>query len=70
MDGISADVLNQMFAVFVSDFSGYAATVHFAAGTTEEQRNLFAGLIRVPVGDPDQFEKVWTENVAILSGAY
>ena len=70
MEGTSEDVLNQMFDMFVRDFSIYATTVYGKAGTTDAQRKLLLNLIRAPRADSDQFDRIWNSEVVALSGAY
>jgi acyl-CoA dehydrogenase len=70
MDDTGPDVLNQIFDVFVRDFSAYATGLHGKPGNSEEQRSLILRLIQAPVANPEQFEKVWNEQVYALKGAY
>jgi acyl-CoA dehydrogenase len=70
MVGTSENVLNQTFDVFVRDFSIYASTVYGKAGTSEAQRTILRDLIRAPQVDADQFDQVWNDEVAALSGTY
>jgi acyl-CoA dehydrogenase len=70
MDDSDEAVLNQMFDVFVRDFSLYATELHGKPSNTEEQRALIRQLIRAPAADPEQFEAVWREQVLALAGAY
>jgi acyl-CoA dehydrogenase len=70
MDGADPDLLNQIFDVFVRDFSAYATRLHGKPANTDAQRTLIRELIRAPVADPGQFERVWKEQVYALAGQY
>ena len=70
MDDIDPDLLNQVFDVFVRDFSVYATSLHGKPGNSDEQRSLILALIQAPVADAGQFEKVWSEQVFAQNGRY
>ena len=70
MDRTSPDLLNQVFDVFVRDFSVYATQLHGKPGNSEAQRSLIRELIQAPAANPGQFEKVWQEHVYALNGQY
>jgi len=70
MDETDPALLNQMFDVFVRDFSVYATELHGKPGNSEEQRTMILQLIKAPVADPQQFEQVWRERVLSLKGQY
>ncbi len=70
MDGTDPDLLNQVFDLFVRDFSMYAAGLHGKAANSDAQRALIRDLVRAPVADENQFDRVWRDNVHTLTGAY
>jgi len=70
MENTDPDLLNQIFDVFVRDFSIYATTLHGKPGNSDEQRALILRLVKAPVADPRQFDTVWREQVLSLSGCY
>jgi acyl-CoA dehydrogenase len=70
MEGIDPDLLNQIFDVFVRDFSAYATGLHGKPGNSHEQRALIRELIRAPVADAGQFDRIWREHVYALNGQY
>ena len=70
MDQTGPDLLNQIFDVFVRDFSAYATGLHGKPGNSPEQRSLILGLIQAPVADAGQFDEVWREHVYALNGCY
>jgi acyl-CoA dehydrogenase len=70
MDDVDPDLLNQVFDVFVRDFSIYATGLHGKPGNTDEQRSLILALVQAPVAHAEQFEKVWAEQVYAQNGRY
>jgi len=64
------DLLNQIFDVFVREFSGYAVGLHGKPGNSDRQRELLLGLVKAPAANPEQFEKVWQEQAYALKGQY
>jgi len=70
MEGTDADLLNQVFDVFVRDFSAYATGLHGKPGNTGAQRALIRELIMAPAANPEQFDRVWREHVYALNGQY
>ncbi len=69
LDGTDRDVVDQVFDVFVRDFSGSAVTLHGQASTSETQREWALGSVRAPAPSTERFEAVWGQ-VASLAGAY
>jgi acyl-CoA dehydrogenase len=70
MEGTDPDLLNQIFDVFVRDFSAYATGLHGKPGNTEAQRALILALIQAPVANAGQFDRIWREHVYALNGQY
>jgi len=70
MEGTDYDLLNQVFDVFVRDFSAYATGLHGKPGNTGAQRTLIRELIQAPVPDAAQFDRIWREQVYALNGQY
>jgi acyl-CoA dehydrogenase len=70
MEGSDPALLNQVFDVFVRDFSIYATTLHGKPGNTPDQQQLILRLVKAPVADPGQFEQVWRERVLSQAGTY
>jgi acyl-CoA dehydrogenase len=70
MDGADDDMLDQMFAMFIRDFSVYAAELHGKPSNSDQQRKLILDLIAAPVANPEQAEKLYREQICTLSGAY
>jgi acyl-CoA dehydrogenase len=70
MEGADSDLVNQLFDVFVRDFSVYATQLLGKPGNSEMQRSLIRDLIQVPAANPAQFDKAWQEQVYSLKGKY
>jgi len=70
MEDTDPDLLNQVFDVFVRDFSAYATGLHGKPGNTEAQRALIRELIMAPLADAEQFDRVWRDRVYALKGQY
>ena len=70
MEGTDTALVNQLFDVFVRDFSVYATQLLGKPGNSEEQRALIRDLIKAPVANPAQFDMVWKEQVYRLNGTY
>jgi hypothetical protein len=67
--GVEEDVLDELFAVLVRDFSAHAVELHGKDSATEEQQRWALGAVRRPVVDATRSERVW-QRVEALSGAY
>ncbi|WP_258028945.1 acyl-CoA dehydrogenase family protein, partial [Streptomyces fradiae] len=67
--GLDEDVLDELFAVLVRDFSGYAVELHGKDSATAEQQRWALDAVRRPVVDAARSERVW-QRVEALSGAY
>ncbi len=70
MEGTDEGLLNQIFDVFIREFSGYAVGLHGKPGNSDRQRESLLGLLKAPVANPEQFEKVWQEQAYALNGQY
>jgi acyl-CoA dehydrogenase len=68
--GVSADVVDQIFDVFVRDFSTFAIQLHGKPATTEAQVAGCLQMIRKPTVDRARTERVWKDHVLILKDAY
>jgi acyl-CoA dehydrogenase len=67
--GLPEDTLDQIFDVFVRDFSAYATELMGKSSATEAQRDWVKGVICGPVDDSERFEAVW-EKTRALAGGY
>lgn len=66
---VDRDVVDEMFDVFVRDFSGHATELYGKASSTEAQQAWALSHLRRPVVDGDRSARVWG-RVEALSGAY
>ncbi|TJZ57021.1 acyl-CoA dehydrogenase [Streptomyces piniterrae] len=69
LTGLEQDVLDELFAVLVRDFSAHAVELHGKDSATAEQQQWALGAVRRPVIDTARSARVW-ERVEALSGAY
>ncbi|MGA5869082.1 acyl-CoA dehydrogenase family protein [Streptomyces cinereoruber] len=69
LTGLDEDVLGELFAVLVRDFSAHAVELHGKDSATEPQQLWALGAVRRPVVDEARSERVW-RRVEALSGAY
>lgn len=70
MDGTDSALVNQIFDVLVRDFAVYAATLHGKSGNSEQQRALILDLVRAPVANPDEVDRLYREDICTLNGSY
>ncbi|MEA2425704.1 MAG: acyl-CoA dehydrogenase, partial [Thermoleophilaceae bacterium] len=66
---LDADTIDQIFDVFVRDFSAYAVELHGKASSSAEQQAWAVGHVRKPVADPERATRVF-DVVRSLAGAY
>jgi hypothetical protein len=66
---LDRDLVDQIFDVFVRDFSNYAVELHGKASTTAAQQEWALGAVRHPATDAERSGRVW-EQVVALDGAY
>ena len=64
------DALDQLFDVFVRDFSAYALKLHERSGATERQAAMALRLVARPAFDASRFERIWKGEVLALRDAY
>lgn len=69
LTGLDADIIDQIFDVFVRDFSAYAVALHGKTSSTEAQQAWALAHVRKPAGDTERFARVWAQ-VTALAGAY
>ncbi|MER7480216.1 acyl-CoA dehydrogenase family protein [Streptomyces sp. NPDC126510] len=69
LTGLDEDVLDELFAVLVRDFSGHAVELHGKDSATERQQEWALASVRRPVVDEGRTERVW-QRVEALSGTY
>ncbi|MGW5861409.1 acyl-CoA dehydrogenase family protein [Streptomyces sp. NPDC055239] len=69
LTGLDGDVLDELFAVLVRDFSAHAVELHGKDSATSEQQSWALGAVRRPVVDDARSARVW-ERVEALAGEY
>ncbi|MFE5731090.1 acyl-CoA dehydrogenase family protein [Streptomyces sp. NPDC056528] len=69
LTGLDEDVLDELFAVLVRDFSAHAVELHGKDSATEQQQLWALGAVRRPAVDEARSDRVW-QRVEALSGAY
>ncbi|MCV7092583.1 acyl-CoA dehydrogenase family protein [Mycobacterium interjectum] len=70
LSGVEEALIDEIFAVLVRDFNGYAVELGDKPATTDEQARLAMRMIRRPVHDPPRYEQIWKEHVLPINGAY
>lgn len=69
LTGLDQELLDELFAVLVRDFSAHAVELHGKDSATEEQQSWALGAVRRPAVDAARSARIW-ERVEALSGAY
>jgi acyl-CoA dehydrogenase len=66
---LDRDVLDEIFAVFIRDFSAGAISLHGRAASSDAQQAWALAAVRKPRRDAAAHERIWQEVIG-LSGAY
>ncbi|MFF8471542.1 acyl-CoA dehydrogenase family protein [Streptomyces griseus] len=69
LTGLDEELLDELFAVLVRDFSAHAVELHGKDSATGDQQSWALGAVRRPVVDAARSARIW-ERVEALSGAY
>jgi acyl-CoA dehydrogenase len=69
IEGVGADLVDQIFDLLVRDFSAAAIELHGRASSTEAQQQWALDHVRKSVVDDHRFTRVW-DSVRALAGAY
>ena len=67
---VDDDLLSEIFAFLVRDFSAYALQMVLRYENSTEQEVLFQAMIKKPVADAEAFARVWCEQVLTLKDCY
>ncbi len=67
---LTDDALDQIFDVFVRDFSTYALKLHERSGATEKQAAMALRLVKRPHFDAGRFARIWENEVYALRDTY
>jgi acyl-CoA dehydrogenase len=68
--GVGPDVVDQIFDVFVRDFSRFAVELHGRAGATAEQAAACLALVRRPAPDGGRAAAIFAREILPLADAY
>jgi len=70
IEGVKDEIMNQMFDMYVRDFSAYAVELYGKPINTEVQLEKIMKMIKRPAPMKDEFEKVLREEVYSLVDVY
>ncbi|HST81676.1 MAG TPA: acyl-CoA dehydrogenase family protein [Kineosporiaceae bacterium] len=69
LTGLDRQLLDEIFAILIQDFSAYTTELHGKSATTDEQAAWALAHLRRPVTDAARTAEVW-QQVLALSGRY
>jgi acyl-CoA dehydrogenase len=70
IEKVNDAIMNQLFDLFVRDFSAYAVELYGKPINTDAQLEKIIKMIKRPVPNPDEFEKVLQDEVYSLVDVY
>jgi acyl-CoA dehydrogenase len=70
LSGVDGALIDEIFAVLVRDFNGYAVELSDKPSTTDKQARFATRMIRRPAHDPARYNQIWKERVVPINGAY
>ena len=70
LSDVDETLIDEIFAVLVRDFNGYAVELSDKPATSDEQARFATRMIRRPVHDPTRYAQIWKEHILPLNGAY
>jgi len=70
LSGMDGALVDEIFAVLVRDFNGYAVELSDKPATTDYQARFAMRMLRRPVHDPARYDQIWREHVLPMNGAY
>lgn len=70
IEGISDEIMNQLFDLFIRDFSAYAVNLYGKPLNTDVQIEKIMKMIKRPIPNEEEFTKVLNEEVYSLVDAY
>ena len=70
LSGVDEALVDEIFAVLVRDFNGYAVELSDKPATTDEQARFAMRMIRRPVHEPARYDQIWKDHILPLNGAY
>ena len=70
IDAVDEGLVDQIFDVFVRDFSRHATTLHGKPTTTPAQAEYCVRMLQRPQPDAERFQQVWDEHVFAQRDVY
>jgi len=70
LEGLEADLIDQIFDFMVRDFSRHALELHGKQSATQKQAEYCLKMIRRAAVDKRRYGNIWTNHVLALNGAY
>ena len=70
LEGLEADLIDQIFDFMVRDFSRHALELHGKQSATPKQAEFCLKMIRRAATDQRRYGNIWTNHVLALNGAY
>ncbi len=70
LEGLGADLLEQIFDFMVRDFAKFALQLYSKTSSTDAQMEGCLKMIRKPVVDEARFQRVWQNDVLTLADSY
>lgn len=67
---VDPDIVNQIFDFMVRDVSKFAVELHNKPSSSAQQMEFCLKMLRKPLADPTQYDRVWKEYVHALNGEY
>ena len=68
--GLEDDLLDQIFEFMVRDLSGFALQLLSQPSSTDAQMESCRAMVQKPAHDAERYDRVWTQHVQPLDGAY
>ncbi len=67
---LNNDLVDQIFEVFVGDFSKFALQIYSKPSSTEKQTEYALKMIKKPIADTERTTRIWKEQVYALKDTY
>jgi acyl-CoA dehydrogenase len=67
---VGDDLVDEMFDVFIRDFTASAIELHNKISSSEQQMALCLNMVRKPQANTQRYQRVWQKQVAVLAGTY
>jgi acyl-CoA dehydrogenase len=70
LQGLPADLIDQVFDVMVRDFSKFAVVLYGKQSSNPKQMEFFLKMIKKPAVDQRRYDNIWNNDVLPLKDAY